>query len=116
MIILVCGDRNWTDRELVRLTLKQFDSPTIVHGAAKGADSLANEVAIELGFTLCGHPARWEKYGRAAGPIRNKEMLDHHPDLDFVIAFHDDLPNSKGTRNMLEQATERGIPWHQVSH
>lgn len=53
-------------------------------------------------------PADWKQYGKAAGPIRNKQMLDEgQPDL--VLCFHDDIEKSKGTKNMYELAKARGI-------
>ncbi len=52
--------------------------------------------------------ADWLKEGRAAGPIRNKKMLvEGKPDL--VVAFHNDIDASKGTKNMLKQAQKAGI-------
>lgn len=55
------------------------------------------------------HPADWNKYGKVAGPIRNSEMLKLHPDIDLVLAFHDDLSESKGTRDMVHKAQKAGI-------
>ena len=112
MRVLVCGDRNWTDRDLIKLILSNLDGYrqeiTIIQGEARGADSLAREVAFELGYLVEGYPAQWEQYGRAAGPIRNREMLDTEP--DFVIAFHSNLEQSKGTKDCVEEARRRGIP------
>lgn len=52
--------------------------------------------------------AEWNKYGKSAGPIRNKKMIDEgNPDI--VIAYHDDIENSKGTKNMITQAKDKGI-------
>ncbi len=50
-------------------------------------------------------PAEWSKYGRRAGPIRNKQMLDvGKPHL--VVAF----PGGAGTANMVKQAKAAGVP------
>ena len=38
--------------------------------------------------------------------VRNKKMLDMNPDL--VIAFHDDIENSKGTKDCIKEAEKRG--------
>lgn len=109
MIILVCGDRHWTDREAIRRRLNQLPKDAIIlHGAARGADSIAGEEAKKLGLTVKEFPADWDKYGRAAGPIRNRLMLDEKPDL--VIAFHYDLSKSKGTADTAREARKRGIP------
>ena len=64
--------------------------------------------AIKHGYKYEDYPADWDRFGRAAGPIRNKQMLDEgKPTL--VIAVHEDISKSKGTKNMVEQAEKRGI-------
>ena len=61
-----------------------------------------------MGFRVESFPAKWDLYGRAAGPIRNQEMLDvGKPSL--VVYFHSDLKDSKGTKDMVERATKSGI-------
>lgn len=110
MRILITGDRHWNDEQLIRNWLSacsQFTSVTIVHGGARGADTIADKVAKELGYATACYPADWARYGRAAGPIRNAQMLDSHPDL--VLAFHPDLSRSRGTKNCVEEARRRGI-------
>ena len=77
----------------------------VIHGDAKGADSLAYEVCKEAGIEQCRVPAAWNKYQRGAGPIRNKLMLDLF-NIDLVLAF----PGGTGTANMKEQAGKRDIP------
>lgn len=112
--ILVTGDRNWSRSGsqvmIIREALRGYrkHNPVIVHGAARGVDSIAGDCALALGYTVHPHPANWSEYHRAAGPIRNTEMLQEKPDL--VLAFHDDLLSSKGTRNMVNQAVKAGIP------
>ncbi len=85
-----------------------YHNVTIVHGAARGADSMAAVLGIRLGFKVIPCPANWERFGRAAGAIRNKWMADSEPDL--VLAFHRDIGRSKGTKNMVELARKRNIP------
>lgn len=108
--VLVCGDRHWSDRGAILDRLRRLPSDTVViHGAAQGADTIAGEVAVSLGFTVEPYPADWARYGRAAGPIRNAKMLqDGKPDL--VIAFHADIPASRGTRNMVNLARKADVP------
>lgn len=109
MKVLVCGDRNWTNKDQMRIVLKTIrDLELIIEGGARGADKLAGEIALELGIPVRELPADWDKYGRAAGPIRNKQMLNERPDL--VLAFHDNIAESRGTRNMLELAKGAGVP------
>ena len=114
-VILVTGDRNWipynaTHFGTIQKILYGFRKhhPIIVHGAARGVDSIADYHARQLGYEVRPHPAEWDKYHKAAGPIRNTEMLQEKPDL--VLAFHNDLVNSKGTKNMVNQAVKAGIP------
>jgi hypothetical protein len=54
-------------------------------------------------------PAQWDTYGRAAGPIRNRQMLNEGRP-DEVIAFHEHIDESKGTANMVKIAKAAGIP------
>lgn len=82
---------------------------TIVNGACKGADLLSSEIGKEHSWKVIEVPAEWNKYGRAAGPIRNKKMLTDNPDLDGLIAFTNDLKKSKGTRDMVFQANKKGL-------
>lgn len=76
----------------------------IIHGGAKGADTLADDYAVTNWCPVKEYPADWTKHGKLAGSIRNNEMLvKEQPDL--VIAF----PGGKGTANMIDQAKRRGV-------
>ncbi len=75
----------------------------LIHGAAPGADTLAAGWAFDMGITVVACHADWTKHGRAAGPIRNGEMLKREPDL--VVAF----PGGRGTANMVRQAKAAGV-------
>jgi len=79
----------------------------VIEGGATGADAIAGEEALKLHFSVQHFPAQWEKYGRAAGPIRNTRMLEQRPRL--VVAFHSDIANSRGTKNMVEQSEKAGL-------
>jgi hypothetical protein len=54
------------------------------------------------------YPADWATHKRAAGPIRNQQMLD--TGIDLCIGFHPDITKSKGTKDMLTRASKAGIP------
>ena len=62
-----------------------------------------------MGFDVQARPAGWTRYGRVAGPIRNKEMLDELLTYDekYVHAFHDNFEESRGTKNMVDQAKKK---------
>lgn len=62
----------------------------------------------EFNLKVIPVPAKWKQYGKAAGTIRNQQMLDEHPDIEVVYAFHDDLPKSKGTKDMCQRADKAG--------
>lgn len=108
MKVLVCGDRKWPYKGIVRRVLYQVQPSMVIQGGARGADTLAWDVAKEMGLATETYPAEWKEYGRAAGPIRNRLMLDQKPDL--VIAFHDDIEHSRGTKDCVTEARKRGIP------
>jgi len=110
MKVLICGDRNWTNRETIRswiATLQDWGYDTVIEGEARGADTIAAEEAVRAGMTVLRYPANWAGYGRGAGPIRNRQMLDQKPDL--VVAFHPDLSKSKGTADTVCEAKRRSI-------
>lgn len=121
MRVLICGDRNWTDFGLIHSSLSEaccerLDAiQVIIDGAAKGADSLGHELALQLKIPSLRFPARWDTYGKGAGPKRNQQMLDEgHPTL--VLAFHDDLEHSKGTKDMVRRAQKAGVPVRVITH
>lgn len=126
--ILVCGGRTYGFRinqqtgkeetifEDVDFLFKALDalyekykSLHIINGAAKGADKWSSlwaedYMAFGANVTLSNYPADWKKHRKAAGFIRNKQMLDEgKPDL--VLAF----PGDKGTKMMCEIAEKAGV-------
>jgi len=108
--ILICGSRDWSDRAVIIDRFASFPPKImIIHGGCRGADTIAGEVALSLGMEVKCFPANWGEYGRGAGPRRNQAMIDEgKPNL--VIAFHDDLASSRGTRDMVARAMKSGIP------
>jgi YspA, cpYpsA-related SLOG family len=122
--VLVCGAAprknppkpGWEDRDMIEEKLRALKdkwapaSMMVIHGNAPGADKLAQQVAFIIGVSQHGYPANWTKYGNAAGMIRNGVMLDENPEIELVLAFHDKLYESKGTKDMLHRAILRGIP------
>lgn len=116
MNILLCGSRDWNDFITIKTYLEKLNNSdnqiqkpiTIIHGGCKGADSIAGYIAAQLGFQVRVYKADWSKYGKAAGPIRNQQMLDEgKPNL--VVAFHNALEDSKGTLDMVTRAKKIGI-------
>lgn len=111
--VLVCGGRDFADKALLRDTLAELHIrepfSVVIHGAARGADSLACGWAQARGIETIAHPADWKAYGKRAGHIRNQQMIDlSRPDL--VVAF----PGGRGTADMIRRAQIRCIPVVQV--
>ena len=91
-----------TDYKLSKIRMER--RIVIVSGAAKGADALGEEYARARGYKLVRYPADWERYGKAAGPIRNDLMARN---ADALIAYWDG--KSSGTLNMIETARNYGL-------
>ena len=115
MRLLVCGDRNWADLAMIQQRVAELYPQVVIHGCARGADSLAGLAARNLRIPVVEFPAQWQTYGRAAGMIRNQQMLiEGKP--DYVLAFHDRLETSRGTADMVQRARAKGIPVSVYKH
>ena len=119
-VILVCGGRDFTDKQFVCKTLdklcadREWRTPpdaegnwmpmaNVIHGGARGADSLASYWATINWCHEVIYRPDWS-LGRAAGPIRNREMLEKgRPDV--VVAF----PGGRGTADMVRQARDADV-------
>jgi hypothetical protein len=118
--VIVTGSRYWSDRQAVHEALEAAFStaprhPFVVHGACRtGADVHAHMWALAASASADvieePHPADWATHGKAAGPIRNKHMVDLGADL--VLAFP--LPNSVGTAHTMRLARQAGIEVREV--
>ena len=107
MRVIICGSRTWVGAGIIAARVRDFASDTIViTGGAVGVDQLAHSFAVEAGLSTEEYPADWKTYGRAAGPVRNAQMLDSGADL--VIAFWDG--ESPGTKDMINKAKHRKVP------
>ncbi len=107
----VCGGRFFRNAKVTAEALRARigRSDVIVHGAAQGADLLADSWAIANGIHVMRVPALWDAHGKAAGPIRNS-VIAALP-LRLLIAF----PGGSGTADMVKKADARGIPIEEVS-
>lgn len=115
MIITVTGGRDFEDRWMVARVLGELHADHHIrllrHGAARGADSLCDDWAKRYGVPRQAFPARWDLYGRSAGPMRNIEMLDATPRSDLLVAF----PGGRGTGHARQYAERLGIPVRDLS-
>lgn len=122
--ILITGSRNWNDVDTIRnaiwkrigtydlvdgkiLSEEDAKLHRIVEGGAKGADTIARTIALELGIEVITVVADWEKYGRKAGPVRNLKMLTEYCP-DCILAFP--RKESRGTIHCICEAIKLQIP------
>lgn len=110
MIVLVTGSRDWDNEHIVRKALSTLpNKSTIIHGGARGADTIAGKIANELLYEVIVYRADWKRYGMGAGVIRNQHMLDDNPIIDIVFAFSNHFEDSRGTRDMIKRCTKRDL-------
>ncbi|VDS07601.1 hypothetical protein PARHAE_00778 [Paracoccus haematequi] len=109
MRVIVCGGRDYADKDAAVAALDRFHAQhgitCLIQGGAKGADRLAYEWAASRFVIVHNVPADWKKHGKAAGPIRNQQMIDEHQP-NALIAF----PGGRGTDDMIKRAKEAGLP------
>lgn len=108
MRVLVCGGRDYDNQSEVEYQMQAInDASPITHviaGAARGADTLAVMWAKDEHIKVTEFPANWAKHGKAAGYIRNRQMLEQgNPEL--VVAF----PGGRGTAMMCKLAEDAGV-------
>lgn len=110
--IVIAGCRNYCYYEeaksyidLCLSDIRKGNEIVIVSGGASGADALGERYAAENGFRVEKYPADWQTYGRAAGPIRNRQMAEI---ADGIICFWDG--KSRGTRSMIDYAQQYDKP------
>ena len=107
--LLVCGGRDYKDYSRLYAVLDRAlnhyaDRLIIIHGAADGADLMAENWAKQRQVEYRGYPARWFTFKNAAGIIRNKHMRDHSQPHSCVA-----FPGGTGTLNMCTLMREIGI-------
>lgn len=118
--VLVCGGRDYHNYEKVREVLNFIKNIceenviskseiVIIHGGAKGADSLAGRWAAENKITSEVYIADWTTYGKSAGPIRNELMLKTGTP-DIVVAF----PGGQGTNHMIKISKKKNVEVYEI--
>ncbi len=110
--LLVTGSRTWTDHGLIYATLLDLrdywadPEAVLVHGAARGVDTIAARFWGNWGLLVEPHPADWRRHGKRAGYVRNAEMVALG--ADRCVAFIRD--RSKGATMCADLAERAGIP------
>ncbi len=106
MIVLVCGGRTYSDYVMFEhcMNMLPFRPTAIVHGGAKGADSLADTYAKIKGIPVIRVDALWNYHGNKAGILRNQSMLDLI-NIGYVVAF----PGGIGTADMVRRSRAKQL-------
>lgn len=105
MKVIIAGSRSFADYPRLKSVMAPIAAQVeeVVCGEARGADSLGRKWAEENNIPVKSFPAKWDKYGKSAGYIRNRQMGDY---ADYLIAFWDG--KSRGTKNMIEYMQSLG--------
>lgn len=112
--VLITGSRNWSDEwaiaEVLAIEVKKAHldggDVVIVHGdCPTGADRIAQDICDRSGIATERHPADWNKHGKAAGPIRNQEMVDSGVDICYAFS----KGGSRGTKDCKARASAAGV-------
>ena len=106
-VIIVAGNRRFNNYNFVAGALEALiadQKVTILTGGATGVDQLAHQWAGKKKLDRQVLNANWAAHNKAAGPIRNAEMVKMGTHL---IAFHN---GSRGTQDIINKARKKGIP------
>lgn len=116
--LLIAGGRDFSNYDLLARRCAAYIAEncgvqelTILSGCASGADSLGEQFAKEYQLQCRFFPAQWEKFGRAAGPMRNRQMAQV---ADGAVVFWDG--RSRGTRSMIGYLRQMGVPFEVVQY
>lgn len=116
MKVIIAGSREFNDYLLLKTKCDEligiYNTPyiEIVHGGCRGADKLGEKYANDKGYKIKEFPADFRTHGKAAGPLRNRQMAQY---ADMLIAFR--LPGeSRGTDDMIRQAYKYGLEVHVI--
>lgn len=106
MKVIISGTRTIKDAALLEKAIADsgYTITRVIHGGARGVDTLAAQWASAHRVPTSVYLADWDGHGKAAGPIRNGDMLK---DADALVAVWDGA--SPGTANMIRQAMNAGL-------
>ena len=108
MKTIIAGSRTILDYEVVKEFIDSLDLEIteVVSGKARGVDTLGEQYADEYNIPIRYFPADWKKHGKAAGPIRNEEMIDYVGTGGQVIVIWDG--ESRGSLSTIRLAKAKG--------
>lgn len=105
MNLAVIGSREFKDMEVMSVHIQSLQPTTIISGGAKGADTLAKKYALAHGLDIIEYKADWKQFGRAAGIVRNKTIVEN---AEHILAFWDG--KSPGTKSSINYAKKLNKP------
>jgi hypothetical protein len=124
MYVLGCGSRTWSNRQIIANDLRRVinaqnkveGTVKVIHGGARGADTMFGDQAHLYGLEVKVFPADWDTHGLSAGPKRNQQMLqfllDKATEGHRIFAFAyatPDLKTSRGTADMVRRLNRNAI-------
>ena len=112
MRVIIAGSRDYINyaqaKQCIDDDLKDINGEiTVLSGGCRGADKLGERYATEHHFAIETYLPDWKRYGKAAGPQRNRKMVDS---CDSIICFWDG--KSSGTKSLLSYAKKHEKPIH----
>ena len=103
MKVAIIGSRNFNDyqklKDFIQKNVNVNEIELIISGGENGADTLGEIFANEFKIKKLIFKPEWEKFGRRAGFVRNKDIIEN---CDVVFAFW--IGGSKGTEHSLKLA------------
>jgi hypothetical protein len=113
MRLVVTGGRDYSDTAGAFAALDALHArrpiAVLIQGEARGLDARAKNWAFRRGTKCDGYKADWDRYDRAAGGIRNQQMIDEGKP-DYALVF----PGGRGTADMRSRLVVAGIPFEEV--
>lgn len=128
--VIIAGGRDFDDYYLLEDNVMEWILDTylsghyedgkciieFISGKAKGADTLGEKFAKKHDYKITLFPADWNQYGKAAGPIRNRQMAEYAAQADKGVLFAFWDGESRGTKNMIDLAKQYGLDVHIINY
>lgn len=106
---IIAGSRKltWADKDAVYAAIAEsgFEITEVLSGQCEGADLIGEQWARDHGIHVDPYPADWDRYGLAAGPIRNQDMVARAQAI--IVVYRHKL--GKGSRDVLNRAKHGGL-------
>lgn len=106
MKTIIAGSREYTNYITVCSVLDKcpWVITEVISGTARGPDTLGERWAEAADISTKQFPAAWDRHGKKAGFLRNKEMAEYG---DAAVIFWDG--ESRGTKSMIDLALSHGL-------